>query len=199
MASIAARALTSGITALTAALIIGGGTAHAEPQNPHDTCVIDAHNDTKTVNSLMNHCGTEQILDFFAGAPLGEAPTGRKNISLLPVFQIDGDPLPYDDAQRLTRAQSTLGKTLTFTTKGDAAWVYKDYFFGRDIGAQLHLSVSRTDGKPAWTADFADDFNGAEISLHEYRQLTPGVWIGRDIGGGSEPTDTPTGGVIALS
>lgn len=189
--------------ALTAAVVAGAGTTAAVP-NPdtstgaRERCVVDPADDARTVDALMNHCSASQILALFEGAELGAVPTGTKTISLLPMFQVDGKPLPDRTARLMTRAQSNLGKTLTFTTRDGGPWVYKDYLWGRDIGSAVVPSVSRIDGKPVYAADFARDFLGVELSRHEYRQLTPGVWIGRDIGGGDKPTDTPTGGAIAL-
>lgn len=172
------------------------GTASAAPTT--GSCVVDQADAKRTVHALMNRCSATQILDLFAQAPLGEAPRGTKTISLLPVFEIGGNQLPRSVAFPMTRAQGTLGDSLTFTTKAGQPWVYKNYFFGPDLGGPLVPSVSRIDRKPVHAADFTLDFYGVPLSLHEYRQLTPTVWIGRDIGGGDGPTDTPTGGAIAL-
>ncbi|GAA3956429.1 hypothetical protein [Gordonia caeni] len=169
----------------------------AEPDGKR--CVVDPTDDVRTVDSLMRHCTTEQILALFDEAPVGAAPTGTKKISLLPLFQVSGKHLSYPLAQQMTLTQGRLGDTLTFTTRQGRPWVYKDYITGRDAGGPLVESVSRIDQKPVYAADFSRDFHGVELSLHEYRQLTPGVWIGRDIGGGDKPTSTPTGGAIALS
>ncbi len=146
----------------------------------------------------MNHCAATEIQALFEHAPLGTAPQGRKTISLLPIFEIGGKQLPRSVAFPMTRAQGTLGDSLTFTTKNGRPWVYKNYFFGPDLGGPVVRSVSRIDQRPVYAADFVRDFYGVELSRHEYRQLTPDVWLGRDIGGGEGPTDTPTGGAIAL-
>ncbi|MGB3697992.1 MAG: hypothetical protein WBA05_11225 [Gordonia sp. (in: high G+C Gram-positive bacteria)] len=192
------RRMVAGIMAASiASMALGAAPASARP-TPPTSCLIDASNDARTVASLMNGCSTEEILALFAKAPVGTRPVGRKTLSLLPVFQLRGDHLPYDAAKAFTRAQSTLGDALTFTTRQGEPWVYKNYAWGRDAGAPVVEGTSRVDGGPVYAADFSRDFNGLQISLHEYRQLTPGVWIARDIGGGSGRTDTPTGGVIAL-
>ncbi|NLU84848.1 hypothetical protein HCA44_18925 [Rhodococcus sp. HNM0569] len=138
---------------------------------------------------------------LFESAPVGEAPTGTKTITLLPVFQLGGRVVGYDNAQALSTAQNELGKSLTFTTTpaGDP-WVHKNYVWGDDAGGPFEPGTSRIDGGPAWTANFERDFGGVPISIHEYRQLTPDVWIGRDIGGGSpERSSGPTGGAFVLS
>ncbi|EGD53752.1 hypothetical protein SCNU_17485 [Gordonia neofelifaecis NRRL B-59395] len=196
------RITRTGITLIATAAAVGV-TIAASPAPagaaPAKRCVIDQTDATRTVASLMSDCSTGEILGLFADAPLGLMPTGTKTLSLLPVFQISGDALPYDSAKALTRAQSVLGDALTFTRRGGQPWVYKNYAWGLDAGAAVTRGVSRVDGRPVYAADFAADFNGYRISLHEYRQLTPTVWIARDIGGGDKPTTTPTGGVIALS
>lgn len=164
-------------------------------------CVIAEQDKAATVDALLNKCTSQQIMDLFRGAPMGKAPAGKLAIALLPVFQVNGRAIPYDTARSLSRAQNELGKTLTFTAgPGGRPWVYKDYLWGRDVGGALRPGVSRIDHKPAWTADFRADFAGVPISLHEYRQLTPDVWIGRDIGGSdSSRSAGPTGGAVALS
>ncbi|MYR05381.1 hypothetical protein GTV32_03195 [Gordonia sp. SID5947] len=149
---------------------------------------------------MQHRCTSRQILDLFAKAPVGDAPSGRKAIALLPAFQVGGRLLPYGAARTMTTLQNKLGDTLTFTDgPGGAPWAYKDYIWGRDAGGPLTSGLSRLDRKPVWTADFSRDFAGMPISIHEYRQLTEGVWIGRDIGGGSSTSSRPTGGAIALS
>lgn len=173
------------------------GAGSIEPDRRQ--CVVDPADDGRTVASLMRHCTTEEVLTLFEKAPIGAVPTGTKKLSLLPLFQVSGKHLPYATARQMTLTQSTLGDTLTFTTRHGRPWVYKDYITGRDAGGPIVESVSRIDRKPVHAADFSRDFLGIELSLHEYRQLTPGVWIGRDIGGGDGPTSTPTGGAIALS
>ena len=93
------------------------------------------------------------------------------------------------------------GDSLTFGTGPQGQpWVYKNYIFGRDIGGALTLGRSNWDGKPAWTADFRADFVGVPISVHEYRQLTPVVWISRDTGGTQQnPTAAKhSGGAMAI-
>ncbi|AUH68899.1 hypothetical protein ACE11G_07900 [Gordonia sp. PS3] len=184
------------IIAAVGSLLGSPATASAAPAR---TCVVDPGNATRTVTSLMEHCTAEEILGLFADAPLGVRPLGKKKLSLLPVFQLRGRTLPHEAGKTLTRTQSVLGDALTFTERGGRPWVYKNYVWGTDAGAEVVPAVSRVDGRPVYAADFSADFLGEPVSLHEYRQLTPGVWIARDIGGGSGPTSTPTGGVIALS
>ncbi|MBL1079950.1 hypothetical protein JK358_36695 [Nocardia sp. 2] len=155
-----------------------------------------------TVRSLESQCTDQQILDLFAAAPTGTAPRGTKTITLLPLFQTGGSLLPYDTARAFTQMQSTLGSGLTFTTGPQGPWVYKDYFWGQDAGGPLQLGSSSIDGKPAWVIDYSRDFAGIPLSVHNIRQLTPGVWIGRDTGSlGPSPTDPtkPTGGAFALN
>ena len=172
----------------------GGSTA---PTRPDGRCVVDAAKPATTVDSLMNHCTGPQILKLFAEAERGAAPTGTKSIALLPVFQFDGELLPYEPARALTRTQNKLGSSLTFARRGDADWVYKEYVWGRDAGGPLTEDASWFDGRPVFTADFSRDFAGLPLSRHEYRQLTPGVWIGRDTMG-AEPAERPGGGAVAL-
>ncbi|NNG97995.1 hypothetical protein HLA97_12135 [Gordonia araii NBRC 100433] len=149
----------------------------------------------------MNHCTGQQILNLFAAAPLGAAPVGRKPLALLPVMHVRGKLAPYEQARAFTQTQSKFGSSLTFT-KGPQGqpWVYKDYIFGRDIGAPLKKGVSTWDRKPAWTADFRADFFGVPVSIHEYRQLTPTVWISRDTGGTEKDPRAAkySGGAMAL-
>ncbi|WAC55695.1 hypothetical protein [Gordonia sp. SL306] len=167
---------------------------------PDGRCVVAKDDAQETVDALQHRCTSRQILDLFASAKVGDVPTGRKAIALLPAFQLGGRLLPYGVARTMTTAQSTLGDSLTFTTgPGGRPWVYKNYIWGRDAGGPLTPGLSRLDHKPVWTADFSRDFAGVPISIHEYRQLTPGVWIGRDIGGGSSTSSRPTGGAIAVS
>ncbi|MFW0784996.1 hypothetical protein AAFP35_10780 [Gordonia sp. CPCC 206044] len=174
-----------------------------EPSGKH--CVIERDDAQATVDALQHRCTSQQILDLFLAAPVGSAPTGTKKIALLPAFQVSGRLLPYGQARAFTSTQNEFGDSLTFTRRGDTAWAYKNYVWGRDAGGPLISDSSRIDHKPVHAADFSRDFAGAPISLHEYRRLTPGVWIGRDIGGSSKPSDTseteskPTGGAFALS
>ena len=159
--------------------------AAAAPQpTPDGRCVISSTDRDQTINSLMNHCTGPQILKLFGDAPLGKAPVGRQPLALLPVMHTGGKLAPYAQAKLFTQTQSRFGDSLTFG-KGPQGqpWVYKNYIFGPDIGGALKLGVSNWDGKPAWTADFRADFFGVPISVHEYRQLTPTVWIARDTGG----------------
>ncbi|AZG44702.1 hypothetical protein D7316_01288 [Gordonia insulae] len=168
---------------------------------PDRSCVVDPGDRRLTVDSLQHRCSSEQILELFEAAPVGSAPVGKKAIALLPAFQVRGRLLPYDQARTFTTLQNKLGDSLTFTTApGGAPWVHKNYVWGADAGGPLTSGGSRIDGKPVFTADFSRDFGGVPISIHEYRQLTPTVWIGRDIGGGRSTTPPqPTGGAFALS
>ncbi len=181
------RTTVGGIAGLLAAGLLAAGVtpaAAAPPAVPDGRCVISTTDRDRTVDSLLNHCTSQQILNLFAAAPLGVTPVGRKRLALLPVTHTGARLAPYTLARTITRAQNQLGDGLTFG-KGPQGqpWVYKNYFFGPDIGAPLKLGVSTWDRKPAWTADFRADFLGVPISVHEYRQLTPAVWIARDTGG----------------
>ncbi|MGW0038644.1 hypothetical protein [Gordonia sp. NPDC003376] len=165
---------------------------------PTGACVIAPDNTAVTVQSLRHGCSSEQIMDLYLRASAGDAPAGKKSIVLLPVFEVRGKPISYGAAKTLTTAQNLLGDSLTFTAgTNDIPWVYKNYVWGRDVGGELVFGDSRIDGKPTWSADFSRDFGGRPISLHEYRKLTDGVWIGRDIGGG-QSADGHTGGAFAL-
>lgn len=189
-------AIVSSVVGLTAP-----STAHAAPSSIGRDCVVRADDKAATVDVLLNRCTSQQIMSLFLSAPLGEAPKGTLSIALLPVFQVNGKAVADDAARAGSRTQNLLGKTLTFTTGANGGpWVYKDYLWGRDAGGALVRTISRIDRKPVYAADFRADFGGVPISLHEYRQLTPGVWIGRDIGGRSSAKSAgPTGGAFALS
>lgn len=191
---------------VTAAITLGTALApHATAAPapvPDGKCVISDTNRNKTIDSLMNHCTSDQILNLFGSAPLGVLPKGRQPLALLPVMHAGGGKLaPYPQARWFTRTQSNLGDALTFT-KGPQGqpWVYKEYIFGRDVGAAIKLGTSAWDGKPAWTADFSADFLGVPISIHEYRQLTPKVWIARDTSAerGTHKAAKHAGGAMAI-
>ncbi|SDJ29913.1 hypothetical protein SAMN05444695_12226 [Rhodococcus triatomae] len=193
----------SGALLAMSGLMAASATAAAEvPETAApQSCVIDENDRAATVDTLLHRCTSEEIIGLFEAAPVGVAPEGTLTITLLPVYQLDGRIIGYDNAQKLSTAQNRLGDSLTFTTgPSGEPWVYKDYVWGRDAGGPVVPGTSRIDGKPAWTADFSRDFGGIPISVHEYRQLTPDVWIGRDIGGvSSARANGPTGGAIVLS
>lgn len=165
--------------------LIGAGVSSAAPAGvPDGKCVVSSTDRNATINSLMNHCTSRQILDLFAKAPVGVTPVGRKPLALLPVMHMRGRLASYAGAKAFTQAQSKLGDSLTFG-KGPQRqpWVYKNYIIGSDVGAAITMGTSNYDGRPAWKADFRADFLGVPISVHEYRQLTPTVWIARDTTG----------------
>ena len=191
---------------VTAAVALGTAlaphAAAAPAPVPDGKCAISKTDRNRTIDSLMNHCTSQQILDLFGSAPLGVLPTGRQPLALLPVMHAGGGKLaPYSQARWFTRTQSNLGDALTFT-KGPQGqpWVYKEYIFGRDLGAAIKLGTSAWDGKPAWTADFSADFLGVPISIHEYRQLTSNVWIARDTSAerGTRTAAKNAGGAMAI-
>ncbi|GED97687.1 hypothetical protein [Gordonia crocea] len=194
------RIVVGAVSILSALSVVAPATAAPRPV-PDGKCVISQTNRDRTIDSLMNHCTGPQILKLFGDAPLGKAPTGRQPLALLPVMHTRGKLAPYEQARAFTRTQSRFGSSLTFT-KGPQGqpWVYKDYTFGRDLGAPVKLGRSNWDGKPAWTADFRADFLGVPISIHEYRQLTPQVWIARDTGGVEKNPKAAkhSGGAMAL-
>ena len=189
-----------GSLALAGAVAATGSVAAAPPV-PDGVCVISQTDRDRTIDSLMNHCTAQQILNLFGSAPLGAAPVGRQPLALLPVMHVNGKLAPYPQARAFTQTQSRFGDSLTFGTGPQGQpWVFKNYIFGRDIGGALTLGRSNWDGKPAWTADFRADFVGVPISVHEYRQLTPVVWISRDTGGTQQnPTAAKhSGGAMAI-
>ncbi|MFW0790615.1 hypothetical protein [Gordonia sp. CPCC 205333] len=165
--------------------------------------MIDSHSRDRTVNSLRFHCTSKQIVDLYKNASLGTPPTvGKHRLYLLPVSERNGRLGDYRDAKQFGDLQSNLGDALTFGVGPQGQpWVYKNYITGLDAGGPLvYAPKSFVDHKPAWSADFVRDFAGLPVSTHEYRQLTPTVWIGRDfLGPGSVTSPPRQGSAIAIA
>lgn len=201
---IRAAAAVAAASAITAGSIATVSPAHAKNvSGPDAHCVVDDHNTQVTVSSLMDHCTSAQIVGLFNAAEAGSRPTsGKYRLYLLPVQQSSSGLSDYRSAKDFVTMQSTLGDALAFTTGPQGQpWVRKHYITGTDAGAPVQYAPrSFADGKPVWTADFVRDFGGISISTHEYRQLTPTVWIGRDFLGPGTAANPPTsGGAFAIT
>lgn len=188
----------AGVVALASA-----GVASAAPGDPDGRCVIDDASAATTIDSLMDHCTSQQILDLFDSAAPGTLPEpGRYRLYLLPAQKGKNGVDDYQDSKIFTTTQSKLGDGLTFA-KGPQGqpWVYKNYITGRDAGGPVVFAPrSFADRRPTWTADFSRDFGGLMISTHEYRRLTSTVWIGRDfLGPGTSAKPPSSGGTIAFT
>ena len=193
-------------TVLAAAAVVASGVlaaaapAAARPDRP---CVVDEHDADATVAALMDQCSSAQIVALFQSADVGQRPpTGKYRLHLLPVQQSPTGLADYRDAKIFVETQSRLGDALQFASGPQGQpWVYKHYLSGRDAGAPVEYAPrSFADGEPAWTADFVRDFGGISVSTHEYRQLTPTVWIGRDfLGPGTAAHPPQRGGALALT
>ncbi|GEE03145.1 hypothetical protein nbrc107696_35910 [Gordonia spumicola] len=197
---------TKTILALAAAIGVAlapTAVASAAPGAPDGRCVIDDRSAATTIDSLMNHCTSQQILDRFRAAPLGELPpVGRYRLYLLPAQTGDDGVDDYQYSKTFTTLQSKLGDGLTFATGPQGQpWVYKNYITGPDAGGPVvYAPRSFDDRKPVWTADFTRDYGGLMVSTHEYRRLTPTVWIGRDfLGRGTAQKPPSGGGTIAFT
>ena len=78
------RATMSAVAVISAVGVgsIGSGTAHAAPDG---RCIVSQTSARVTIDSLNDHCTSQQIVDLFAAAPLGHRPpTGKYRLHLLP-------------------------------------------------------------------------------------------------------------------
>lgn len=188
-----------------AAFVAAGAVPTVGPAaaRPSGTCVVDQGDAGTTVDTLMDHCTSAQIVALFDAVDAGQRPpNGRYRLHLLPVQQSPTGLGAYRDAKDFVEMQSMLGDALQFATGPQGQpWVYKHYISGRDAGAPVeYIPRSFADGEPAWIADFVRDFGGLSVSTHEYRQLTPTVWIGRDfLGPGTAANPPKRGGALALT
>lgn len=194
------------VAVLTTTSAVGAGAWLAPgpaDARPHGDCVIDAHDAAATIDNLRNHCSSAEIVALFGSADAGlRPPTGKYRLHLLPVQQSPSGLSDYQDAKDFVDLQGRLGDALQFTSGPQGqSWVYKHYISGRDAGAPVqYVPRSFADSRPAWSADFVRDFGGISVSTHEYRQLTPTVWIGRDfLGPGTLAHPPQRGGALALT
>ncbi|MGB3708746.1 hypothetical protein [Gordonia sp. (in: high G+C Gram-positive bacteria)] len=196
---------TAAATAATA-LLAGtalAGSADAQPATPGGNCAVDERSAQTTIHSLMDECSSSQIVELFKAADAGQRPpAGKYRLYLLPVQQSATGLKDYASAKNFVTMQSKLGDALHFTTGPQGQpWVHKEYITGLDAGAPVHYAPrSFADREPVWTADFVRDFAGISVSTHEYRQLTPTVWIGRDfLGPGTATAPPKSGGAMAFT